>query len=270
MCFDKKISELEIKGYTIFPELLAEHDIASLKKEVALIPLTPVDYSDKQRVHHNFHLLGFYRVLELVAQSKIISFLDKLFGDDFICTSTLYAESHPGHPGIALHTDAQPYGSEIFGMQASAPILVRVLFYLDDLTLEKSPFRVIPHSHLSLHKDANPYTRYEAHPDQEVITCKAGTVVVINQKIFHGSLPNISHTSRALLAFAYRPAWASPIAKIDEWPKDKIQNIPAHLGTYFKSLNTQNIDFNVANRPECLGRIALGLNRERWSFRGIN
>ena len=29
--------------------------------------------------------------------------------------------SKPGHPGIAIHTDAQPYGSAIFGMQASAP-----------------------------------------------------------------------------------------------------------------------------------------------------
>lgn len=264
MCFDKKISELEIKGYTVFPELLAENEVARLKKEVALIPLTPVDYSDKQRVHHNFHLSGFYSALELVAQPKIITFLEKLFGDAIICTSTLYTESHPGHPGIALHTDAQPYGSKIFGMQASAPILVRVLFYLDDLTLEKSPFRVVPHSHLSLHKDANPYSRYDEHPNQEIITCKAGTVVVINQKIFHGSLPNSSDKSRALLAFAYRPAWASPISKIDEWPKDKFQNIPAHLKKYFKSLNTRNIDFNVANRPKGLKKSASGLDRNRW------
>ena len=61
-------------------------------------------------------------------------FLTELFGDDLICTSYGYSVSDPGHPGIAIHTDSQPYGSTMFGGQASSPCLVRVLYYLDDLT----------------------------------------------------------------------------------------------------------------------------------------
>ena len=38
--------------------------------------------------------------------------------------------------------------------------MVRVLYYLDDITMDVSPFRCIPRSHLSLHAEANPHTRY--------------------------------------------------------------------------------------------------------------
>src|SRR5437867_5268158 len=34
-----------------------------------------------------------------------------------------YARSEPGHPGISLHTDGQPYGSPIFGYECSCPVM---------------------------------------------------------------------------------------------------------------------------------------------------
>ena len=86
-----------------------------------------------------------------------------------------YARSEPGHPGISLHADGQPYGSKIFGFEGSCPVLIRVLYYLDDLIPEVSPFRVVPRSHLCLHADANPYTRYESHPEEVMVPCKAGS-----------------------------------------------------------------------------------------------
>ena len=46
--------------------------------------------------------------------------------------SYAYARSEPGHPGISLHTDGQPWGSEIFGYEGSVPVLIRVLNYLED------------------------------------------------------------------------------------------------------------------------------------------
>ena len=157
----------------------------------------------------------------------MIEFLTTLFGDELICTSCVFALSRPGHPGIAIHTDSQPYGSKIFGMQASAPRLVRVLYYLDDLTPERAPLKVIPHSHLSLHADANPYKRYLSHPEEVMVTCRAGSAAIINQAIFHANYPNRSTEDRRLLAIAYRPAWAGPIAEVPEWDPEKVAEAAA-------------------------------------------
>src|SRR6185369_4369154 len=174
------------------------------------------DYSDNQRGHTDVQWSDSPNAVDLIAQPTMIEFLEKLFGDELVCTSCVFALSKPGHPGIAIHTDAQPYGSKIFGLQASAPRLVRVLYYLDDLTPERSPFKVIPRSHLSLHADGNPYKRYLSHPEEVMVCCRAGSAAVINQCVFHANFPNTSDGDRRMLAIAYRPAWAGPISDVPD------------------------------------------------------
>src|SRR3712207_8670366 len=40
------------------------------------------------------------------------------------------------------------------------------------------------------------------------------SAAIINQTIFHANYPNNSREDRVLLAIAYRPAWAGPIADV--------------------------------------------------------
>ena len=47
-------------------------------------------------------------------------------------------EDEPGYPGMSLHADCQPYGSDLFGPLASVPVSLRVLYYLHELTPERS------------------------------------------------------------------------------------------------------------------------------------
>ena len=202
----------------------------------------------------------------VIALPAIIEFLSVLLGDELICTSCTYALSQPGHPGIAIHTDAQPYGSKIFGVQSSSPCLVRVLYYLDDLTSRCSPLKVIPRSHLSLHADGNPYNRYLRNDDEVMVTCKAGSAAIINQKIFHGNYPNYSNEDRRMLAIAYRPAWAGPIGDVADHDPKLVAKLPPQVRKYFKSPNTRNINFDLPNRPDNLATHAAGISPSRWEL----
>jgi ectoine hydroxylase-related dioxygenase (phytanoyl-CoA dioxygenase family) len=260
----QRIKHLEIEGYVLIPDLLSAQQVANIKEELYRLPTKGTDYSENQRSCVDVHFTDSPNCVELIANPSMIQFLETLFGDELICTSCVYAQSRPGHPGIAIHTDAQPYGSKIFGMQSSAPRLVRVLYYLDDLTPDRAPLLVIPHSHLSLHKDANPYHRYLSHPEQVMITCKAGSAAIINQSIFHANYPNKSKEDRNLLAIAYRPAWAGPIAEVKDWPAEKVEKLPPHVRRFFKNLNTRGIDFDVPNRPANMRTEAPGINPSRW------
>ena len=260
----QRIKHLEIEGYVVLPDLIAPHELQSIRQEVDRLPTVGTDYSENQRGHSDVQWSDSPSCIHLIALPAMIEFLTTLFGDELICTSCVFALSRPGHPGIAIHTDAQPYGSEIFGMQSSSPRLVRVLYYLDDLTPERAPLKVIPHSHLSLHADGNPYHRYLRHPEEVMITCRAGTAAIINQTVFHANYPNVSQEDRRLLAIAYRPAWAGPIADVPDWPADKVARLPDHVRPLFKSLNTRKIDFNVPNRPANMRTEAPGINPSRW------
>jgi len=260
----QRIRSIEVDGYVVIPNLLSADRLDSIRTELSRLPTNAVDYSEHQRGCPNVHWTDSPTTIATIALPAMIEFLTTLFGDELICTSCAYAVSQPGHPGIAIHTDAQPYGSKIFGMTASSPCLVRVLYYLDDLTPERSPFKVIPGSHLSLHADGNPYRRYLSHPDEVLVTCRAGSAVIINQKVFHANYPNYSDTDRRLLAIAYRPAWAGPIGEVPDHNPESLAKLPPEIRRYFQSLNTRNIDYAVSNRPDNMARIAPGISPHRW------
>ena len=131
----ERIRQIEVEGYLVLPDLISPDEIEALKSETARLETTPVDYSEYQRGCANIQFAGG-RISELIAQPATIEFLKQLFGDEVIVMSYGYARSEPGHPGISLHADGQPYGSEIFGYEGSSPWLVRVLYYLQDLTPE--------------------------------------------------------------------------------------------------------------------------------------
>jgi hypothetical protein len=181
--------------------------------------------------------------------------------------SYAYARSEPGHPGISLHADGQPYGSQIFGFEGSCPWLVRVLYYLDDLTPDVSPFRVVPHSHLSMHADANPYKRYEAHPEEVMVPVKAGSAVLINHRVFHGNFPNTGSRAREMLAIAYRPGWAGPVAEVAAWDPGDLERLPSAVRPFFADRNTRHWDFGGGNKPANMARVAPGMDPSRWERR---
>lgn len=260
----QQIRSLEVDGYVVLPDLLSADQIRRIHAELTRLPTQGTDYSAHQRGFSGVQWTDSPNAISVIALPAMIAFLERLFGDELICTSCTYAVSQPGHPGIAIHTDAQPYGSKIFGLGASSPCLVRVLYYLDDLTPEHSPFKVIPGSHLSLHADGNPYRRYLSHEDEVLVTCRAGSAVIINQKVFHANYPNFSDTDRHLLAIAYRPAWAGPIGEVPDYDPKQVQTLPEDVRPLFRSLNTQKIDYDLPNRPDNMARSAPGISPRRY------
>ena len=259
----ERVRQIEVEGYLLLPGLLSTEDIAALKAQSAQFETIPVDYSPHQLTRQNIQFEGG-SVTELIGHPVTIGFLAELFGDDIILMSYSYSRSEPGHPGISLHTDGQPYGSEIFGYEGSCPFAVRVLYYLDDLTREVSPFRVIPHSHLCMHADANPYNRYAARPEEVMVTAKAGSAVLINHKVFHGNLPNTGNRAREMLAICYRPAWAGPVADVDEWDSADLQKLPDLVRPYFRDRNSRVWDFHGGNKQANMPSEAPGMNPSRW------
>ena len=222
-----------------------------------------MSYSVHQRGRPKIQFVGG-PITELIAHPPTIAFLGELLGSEIIMSHYGYARSEPGHPGISLHTDGQPYGSHIFGYEGSAPVMVRVLYYLDDLTPEISPFRVVPHSHLSMHADGNPYQRFENHPEEVMVPTVAGSAVLINHKVFHGNYPNVGDRAREMLAIAYRPAWAGPVEEVDEWDAEEVARLPEAVKPFFGERNTRHWSPDAGDKPPGMASEAPGINPSRW------
>ena len=261
-----RIHQLEVEGYLVLPDLLTQQEIADLKALTATWETTPVDYSKSQRGRSGIQFEGGL-ISELIAHPPTLEFLRELCGDDLIVMSAYYARSEPGHPGISLHTDGQPYGSAIFGYHGSVPLMVGVLYYLDGLPPEVSPFRVVPRSHLSFHADANPYLRLESHPEEVMVPAKAGSAVLINHRVFHGNYPNVGNRAREMLAIAYRPAWAGPQGDVPQWDEAGLKSLPEHVRQLFGDPNTRHWAPHGGNKPESMRSEAPGMDPSRWDRR---
>ena len=149
----QRIRSLEVEGYVVLPGTLDAQTVARLKAQASPWDPTAVHYSPHQRTQSDVQFAGG-SVTELIAHAPLIEFLRAALGPDLVFMHAHYAISAPGHPGMNLHTDSHPYGTSDWGYAFSAPRQVRVLYYLDDLTPDVAPLRVVPRSHLSMHPDA--------------------------------------------------------------------------------------------------------------------
>ena len=259
----QRIQQLEVEGYLVLPDLLPADHIARLKEQTAQFETDHVDYSVHQRGRQSIQFAGG-AVTELVAYPPMIEFLKILCGDELVLMSYDYSRSEPGHPGISLHCDGQPWGSRIFGAEYTCPKLIRILYYLDDLIPEVSPFRVVPRSHLSFHNEANPYLRYEKHPEEVMVTCKAGSAALFNNYIFHGNYPNVGTYAREALQLSYRPTWAGPAGDVEPWNPDEVAKLPPAVRNFMSDRSARIWIYEGGNKPPNMPGEAPGMNPSRW------
>ena len=257
-----RIRHLEVEGYVLIPNLLDAGHIRRLKAQTATFETTHVDYSVHKRGRSNVPFEGG-AVTELIAFPPMIRFLKTLCGE-VVMMSYDYGRSEPGHPGISLHCDGQPWGSRIFPAEYTCPKLVRVLYYLDDLTPEVSPFRVIPRTHLSFHNEANPYLRYEEHPEEVMVTCKAGSVVVFNHNMFHGNYPNVGTYARESLQLSFRPTWSGPADRVQPWDPQEVARLPKAARELMGDRSGRIWRPEAGDKPPDMPREAPGINPSRW------
>ena len=259
----QRIRHLEVEGYVVLPDMLDAQQIERLHAELAEVPMQHKDYSEAQ----TYHLQPQWQsraVAELIAHPPMIEFLEHLMGPDILFTRGLFTRTLPGSPEISLHTDGQPFGSSIFGYEGSSPRLLRVLYYLDELTTERAPFRLVPRSHLSFHAEANPYVRYTSHPGEITLCPGAGSAVVIPVDLFHGTHPNRHASSRSLIQLGYRPDWAGPIQPMEEWDPELVAATPPETRRFLRSLNTTGVAWNQPHKPKGMKSEAPGIDPYRW------
>lgn len=260
----EQIRHLEVEGYLVLPSIIPSDTIAKIKQELADAEMGHTSYSTQQTRAVRQPQWSSRAVAELIGFSPMIDLLTDLMGPEIVFTRGFFQRTQPGCPGISMHTDGQPHGSDLFGYEGSCPRLIRVLYYLDELTPDRAPFRLIPRSHISFHAEASPYVRYKSHPEEITIVVPAGSAVLVPSMLLHGSHPNRDARPRELLQFGYRPAWAGPIQPVDEWDPELVAYAPAIAKPFLKSLNTTGFQWEQPHKPANMRTEAPGINPSRW------
>lgn len=135
----------------------------------------------------------------VVAEPRLLDYVELVLGSEFKLSS-LNARSANPHNEISqpLHADMGAIADE------HGYWVCNSVWMLDDFTEENGPIRVVPGSHRwkKLPQDAMDVPT-DSHPDEEIITGQAGTVVIMNAHAWHGGTANRTDASRTALHAFY-------------------------------------------------------------------
>jgi len=131
---------------------------------------------------------------QVISHPRLLPYVRHVLGDRFKLSSLNVRSLNPHW------TQSQPLHADMAAVADDAGFWVcNTVWMIDDIMPNNGPLRAIPGSHhwrklpSAVLADPN-----EPHPDEVLITGKAGTVVVMNAHLWHGGLGN--HTSIARTA----------------------------------------------------------------------
>lgn len=209
--FNEQRKILEEVGYVLLPDLFAGAFLEDLRTAVN----AQFDLEGEQAGNEFKQEPGCRRLANLVDKGPIFRdlivfeplrpFLEAVLGDRFKlsslnarCVLPNCSEAQPLHADMGAVPDEK--GNWV----------CNTIWMLDDFTRENGAPRAVPGSHRLGKLPVSAMNDLKGpHPDEEVITGKAGSVIVMNAHVWHGGMPNRTDRSRTAVHGFYT-RWDRP------------------------------------------------------------
>jgi ectoine hydroxylase-related dioxygenase (phytanoyl-CoA dioxygenase family) len=190
----EKESFLE-NGYLCVEEILTGEHLERIQAEFERV----WEAEGGRRISMNA-LLKYPAFLELIEHPPVLDRLRAIFGDQ--AQLLQYDLQRQGPQSRA----AERHWHRDFRFPGERPLSINTILFLDDITLEKGPTRVVPESHRG---EALPPREKIGEPlDGEVaVPCRAGSAIFINSAIWHTGGRNRSDSFRRSIYLYYGYWW---------------------------------------------------------------
>ena len=200
-------SHLDEYGYLLLENLISTETAVKLRERSMELAESEqasghgYTYMQDNRAQRVWNLIDKGVVFEEAIQHPfMLAAMEYLLGVDCTLSSFTVNILYPGAPDGGLHID---YPLSSFPTpRPNFPLVANSVWFLDDFTLENGATSCVPRSHQRL--EALPASGV-AYNDEKQICGPAGSVLIVNGAVWHGSSENRSDKTRvALLGFFCR------------------------------------------------------------------
>lgn len=203
--------QLDRDGYLIIQNYMGQSLLRELRERIGQLFLTEGDqagseFKQEEQTQRLANLVDKGEVFaRAIAMSEILERVAHVLGPQFKLSSLNARSANPHSTWVQpLHADMGAIPDE------KGYWVANTVWMLDDFTPDNGAIRMIPGSHRwgKLPQQALAEPR-ASHPDEALITGKAGTVVVMNAHMWHGGTANRTNKPRRAM-HAFYARWDKP------------------------------------------------------------
>ena len=249
---EEHLAEFKRDGFTLFPRMLDPAWIREMRDGFEELE-GRVPNADGSRPAAITNLLEHKPepVLRALSNERLLDFAEMLVGPHVQLESITFRRTPPqtDADGAALgfHRDMFAFFPED-GVY-HRPLLFNALSYLQDLTDETGPLRIIPGSHMRALR-LSPEEARRPHPEEVIVYPRAGDTAVFHCSMLHSGSPNRSSDYRYLFFLTFNHSWLKHRANY-RGPVSQAVIAGARARNDRRLLRLLGVDDQFAQRANC-------------------
>ena len=249
---EEHLAEFKRDGFTLFPRMLDPAWIREMRDGFEELE-GRVPNADGSRPSAITDLLEHKPepVLRALSNERLLDFAEMVVGPHVQLESITFRRTppQPEQDGAALgfHRDMFAFFPED-GVY-HRPLLFNALSYLQDLTDETGPLRIIPGSHMRALR-MSPEEARRPHPEEVIVYPRAGDTAVFHCSMLHSGSPNRSSDYRYLFFLTFNHSWLKHRANY-RGPVSQAVIAGARARNDRRLLRLLGVDDQFAQRANC-------------------
>ena len=249
---EKHLAEFKRDGFTLFPRMLDPAWIREMRDGFEELE-GRIPNADGSRPAAITDLLEHKPepVLRALSNERLLDFAEMVVGPHVQLESITFRRTppQPEQDGAALgfHRDMFAFFPED-GVY-HRPLLFNALSYLQDLTDETGPLRIIPGSHMRALR-LSPEEARRPHPEEVIVYPRAGDTAVFHCSMLHSGSPNRSNDYRYLFFLTFNHSWLKHRANY-RGPVSQAVIAGARARNDRRLLRLLGVDDQFAQRANC-------------------
>ncbi|MEE3233121.1 MAG: phytanoyl-CoA dioxygenase family protein [Candidatus Latescibacterota bacterium] len=212
MEFNERLAAYKHDGYTVFKNVFSDSLMEKWKDVYPSIVERQTPLGQKEPTLWLRSTLEFEPKLFLpaVAHPSLLNFAERVLGP-FVQMDNLTFMAFPSVSKEDATNKASGWHRDIWAYKPThgeyvPPLACNAITYLQDLTEEYGPLRVLPGSHRSSIA-IDPEHSNRPHPEEIIVPVQAGDVVFTHSALYHSGTPNFSGKSRFFFSLYYNKSW---------------------------------------------------------------